>query len=193
MNDLRFAGKKLLLGVLVTAVALGAGCTVSPTHSTTPSSSPEWDDGEDEASFGDAVRYTTAHSEIPLEVTVQAPVPFKPGKGATVWDGGYEREGLKAVTVYFTVTIANASRTKSYKYPSETLFSNVAIATFEPFEEVWRVSDKGIEGLEAIGTLKPGESVTFKDGFTVPGSETIIYELAFEGQAGRTIAWSEKS
>lgn len=55
---------------------------------------------------------------------------------------------------------------------------------------VWRVEDRGIDGLSAFESIKPGKSVTFKDGFTVPKADNTVYELAFDGLAGRSLYWS---
>lgn len=45
-------------------------------------------------------------------------------------------------------------------------------------DEVWAVDDTGVEGLAAFESIKPGKSVTFKDGFSVESAYDIVHELA---------------
>ncbi|TFV66368.1 UNVERIFIED_ORG: hypothetical protein E4P37_06630 [Bacillus sp. AZ43] len=207
-----FAG---LAVVAVGGLTLGAifgddeGTTAAPADATASSppadvgtpAAPEptptettWDETRDgDLTFGETARFrsTAGSNDIPLEITVEAPVPFTPSEAATVLDARAEyavREGqLYATTVFFTVTVRNLSTSQAFD--TDFVFSDVADTGAD--DQVSEVRDGDVVGI--IGRpqeIPPGGSFTLKDGYSVADATAIEYTLDIDGLAGRSFSFS---
>ncbi|WP_130866548.1 hypothetical protein [Acidipropionibacterium timonense] len=137
--------------------------------------------------FGQTARYErgTRFGDVKYEITVGLPVTFKPSKNATTPDN----RPLGPVNVYFPVRVKNVADSFVDGNVALSHASNSKQGT--EYDGVLEVSDGEISsfGLDAIKSLKPGKTLTIKDGFSMATLDGVKYELAVNGLAGYTIRW----
>ena len=135
-----------------------------------------WSGDQIEFRFGETASFTaTAGSppDVPLTFTVSPPVAFTPSDPA---------ESTQATTVYFTVTIENGSDTETWD--PDFLFPKAISGETDGDP----IHDGEINGTYDLPPeIGPGESVTFKDGWSIESIDDVRYELDIDGLAGYTI------
>lgn len=164
----------------------------APPSASTPSETT-WEETQNaDLSFGETARFrsTAGDNDIPLEITVEAPVSFTPSGAATVFDArAYAvREGqLHETNVYFTVTIRNLSTSQAYE--PDFVFSDVAGTGAD--DQVSTVKEGDVVGMTGWPQeVAPGGSFTLKDGYSVKDATAIEYTLDIDGLAGRSFYFS---
>jgi hypothetical protein len=162
-----------------------------------PESAPTettWEETRDgDLTFGETARFrsTAGNDDIPLEISVESPVPFTPSEAATVFDArsavGGQEGSLYETTVYFPVTIRNLSTSQAYD--TDFLFSDVAETGAD--DQVSEVLEGDVVGMTGWPEeIPPGGSFTLKDGYSVKDATAIEYTLAIDGLAGRSFSFS---
>jgi hypothetical protein len=132
-------------------------------------------------------------SNTPLEFTVSAPQQFRLSRNAILFEADSPvtmRGKRQPVNVYFTVTVKNTSKTESWD--ADFLFSSVTGTGDD--DVVSEVRDGDVDTVSSIGNgrdLRPGESATVKDGFSVRTADDIQYELDVDGLAGQSFYWTK--
>lgn len=177
-----------------TATTQPAAKPSSPAPPTLQPGDPEERENPTDLTFGQTARFisTAGDNNIPLEFTVSAPTPFTPGKNALYFDAVSSVGGKgtrQATNVYFTLTITNTSTTQTYD--PNFVFSHLSGTGND--DQISRVVDDDIEGLSDLSgkVIKPGKSVTIKDGYSVKSASSVRYELAADGLAGTSFYYSK--
>lgn len=169
--------------------------TPSPAPPTPQPSDPDERDNPTDLTFGQTARFTSTagDSNIPLEFIVSAPAPFTPSKNALYFDAVSSVGGKgtrQATNVYFTLTITNTSTAQTYD--PDFVFSHLSETGDD--DQISRVVDGDVNGLSddlSGKVIKPGESVTIKDGYSVKSARSVRYELAVDGLAGTSFYFSK--
>jgi hypothetical protein len=183
-----------------TAAPTDATASSPPADFVTPAAPSEpvpsettWEETEDgDLTFGETARFrsTAGDNDIPLEITVESPVPFTPSEAATVFDArAYAvREGqLYETNVYFTVTIRNLSTSQAFS--PDFVFSDVAGTGAD--DQVSTVVEGDVVGMTGWPQeIAPGGSFTLKDGYSVKDATAIEYTFDIDGLAGRSFYFS---
>lgn len=168
--------------------------TEAPASSAPGSASSTWEETRDgQLAFGQTAHFrsTAGRNNIPLDIVVEAAVPFTPSASATVFDARAGVGGITAplheTTVYFTVTITNLSSSQAFS--TDAVFSDVRKTGAD--DQVSLVLDGDVVGM--VGwpqEIPPGQAFTLKDGYSVQDATVIEYELAIDGLAGRSFSFS---
>lgn len=155
------------------APAESAPPTTEPAATDPPGETNSWGD-QLEFRFGETAPFTSTAGSLPntpLTFTVSAPSAFTPSDPA---------DATQAATVYFTVTITNLSDTETWQ-PDFVL--SKAISGETDGDEIFQDDLIGSAPREIL----PGQSITFKDGWSVASVDDVTYELDIDGLAGYTI------
>lgn len=129
---------------------------------------------------------------IPLIITVSAPKRFEPSSAKDAQHGD---------DVYFTVTIKNASKRATYTADVAPTDALSGLAADDPGgDEAGGHGKSGhlicdfqqdICGIDGSPQIKPGQSLTFKDGFSVQQVSGITYKIQPAGLAGDTLYFQQ--
>ncbi|MGK9274413.1 hypothetical protein KXR83_25785 [Williamsia muralis] len=140
----------------------------------------------DPCKFGQTAIYsdTVRAGEVKLEITVGAPVEFKPSEDASTL---YDRSP-QAVSVYFPVTVKNISP----ELPLTDWIHTDATNAEQGEADTASVSDGDIDfqAVGGVGGLPVGESLSVKDGWTMATLDGVEYSLSIDGLAGYTITFT---
>lgn len=152
----------------------------TPTPSETPMET-DWNGNQIQFKFGQAAPFTSTAGSLPntpLTFTVSAPTAFTPADPS---------DATQAATVYFTVTIKNESDAETWD--PDFVFSK-AISGDTDGDEIHDGEINGTYDLNGV-EIPPGQSVTFKDGWSVVSADDVRYELDIDGLAGYTIYFTK--
>jgi hypothetical protein len=120
--------------------------------------------------FGETAHYKGHYGA--LEVTVSAPEAFDPSDDAQVFDNFANEVDPKPVNVFFTVSIKNVSK--------RTFDGHEVLTTKVEDPAGNSIVDRGIDGLlvDGLRGLAAGDSITVKDGWSLPSSaDNIEYQF----------------
>lgn len=145
--------------------------------------------------FGETVKTTVDFSDgtsVPLDVTVSAPTTFTPSHRA---------DAKQAVNIYFTVTIKNDSNTEPFRADVVVTDAISGLSSEDPALDeaagdgksggLIIDSKKGIVGVDGAPRIRPGHSITFKDGFSVASVEGLTYKIQPAGMASETLYFQQ--
>lgn len=156
--------KPVIAAVALVAVLALAGCATNTHTGTsnagsnkTPSSTPA-EQKSGNLAFGDTATYKNG-----VSITVSAPQAFTPGQYSS---GADQKEN-----VIFTVTVKNGSKAN---YKPDLINAQVSSAGTEG-EGIFD-SDNALNGTPQTVVL-PGQTVTFKDGWSIADATKITYEI----------------
>lgn len=170
--------------------------TAAPTPEPEPEEEPRTYD-ENHLQFGQTGRHVhglgRSYPDVPLEFTVSAPKPFTPSKRAKFEDVfGYPYGGKgprQPDNVYFTVTVKNVSADESYDISVQ---SRVKDSGDDEEQSYVEDGDSGwVSDLRRDGDLRPGKSVTVKNGWSLANADNVRYELRFGGLGGESFYFTK--
>ena len=164
-----------------------AGSTTTAVTSTTSTTLEQRKSG---TPFGQNVDVKVRSSTKPgwtLSISVAAPVPFKPSDPA---------DAKHTTNIYFTVTITNTSP-DPYDPSSAIGEALCGLGRIDPSldhlagkgtkgDPIYD-SKSGVSSLDIPKEIAPGQSITFKDGFSVPCGDDVTYKLRPAGLASDTL------
>jgi hypothetical protein len=136
-----------------------------------------------ECTFGQIATFTARRPSTAIEITVAAPEAFTPNVGPEV-EGATQAEN-----VYFQVTLTNLSNTEVW----HPLVLPSAVSGGKDGSAIYtngRCCGGEEEGMLIPDEVAPGETVTFRDEWSVADADDITYELDIDGLAGHLITFS---
>jgi hypothetical protein len=144
--------------------------------------------------YGESVNVTIRLSSRPdpmLAISVAAPITFTPSD---------PKDARQTTNLYFTVTVTNTSP-DPYEFSGHTSDALCGLGKIDPSLD--HLAGKGVEGDPVYDAkagvssliapeLAPGQSVTFKDGFSVSCSaDDVTYKLRPAGLASDTLLFQK--
>lgn len=171
-----------------------------PAEATTPSAEPPTpapatcniDENFGECLYGQTAIYEDSRrggDEVLLEITVQEPQEFEPGKDADFAIntlGGTQEKG--ADNLYFDVTIKNLSEEVILGRSDVQLVANSAM---DGDFDVRSVQNDVVEAYwDAI--LEPGQSSTLRSGWNFNDASEPTFEVRIDGLGGNSVTFSHK-
>lgn len=131
--------------------------------------------------FGQTAIYTDTvrGGEVKLEITVEAPVEFKPSKD--VWVN--HDLPLNPVNVYFPVTVKKITAPAS-----SSILTQATNAQQGRYDGIHSIADGDVSssGVHLQG-LADGESQSVKEGYSMTTLDGVKFTMAIDGQAGYSI------
>lgn len=141
--------------------------------------------GSGECDFGQTAAYSDG--DVQLEITVQEPVEFSPSGDAIFFDNFANEWPAQPVNVYFPVTIKNISPATARE--SDFVFTQ-ATNSEQGESDVYSADDGDVVSGVRFQSLAPGDSYSFKDGWSMSTLDGAEWTISIDGLAGYSITFA---